>query len=827
MAERITYFVDVIIPLSVPNKYTYRVPFELNNEVGIGKRAVVPFGKSKLYTSIIARIHEEAPTTYQAKYINSILDDEPIITPQQFKLWHWISDYYMAPIGDVMNAALPSNFKLASESKIVLHPEFERNYDILTDKEYLIVEALEVQEVLTLKDIGDILQIKTIQPVINDLIKKHVVVNEEELKHKFQPKLASFVFLSELFLEEKFFNETLQNLESNKRSEKQALALLTLLKLDAIKNQQIQPIKKSMLIDHQISNSTLLTLEKKDLIHIERLEISRFELEEEKNKPKKELSEEQARALHEIRHEFDKKDTVLLHGVTGSGKTEIYVELIDEQIKQNKQVLFLLPEIALTTQLITRLKKYFGNQVGVYHSKFNQNERIEIWNQVLRNNTDEFKIILGARSSLFLPWQNLGLIIIDEEHENTFKQYDPAPRYHARDTAIVLAKLNSAKVLLGSATPSIESYYNTELNKYGLVELNERFGNLPLPEIQCADLQKERKRKEMNGHFSSFLLTAIKEALDKEEQVILFQNRRGYTPIWLCEMCGWAPKCKNCDVSLTYHKNINILKCHYCGYFTPPVGSCGACGSNKLKMQGFGTEKIEDDLSLILPKATIARLDLDSTRSKSAYSRILTEFEERRVDILIGTQMVSKGLDFDNVSLVGILNADTMLNFPDFRAFERSYQLMSQVSGRAGRKSKRGKVIIQTTDPNHWIVQKVMYHDYINMYKQELIERKNFNYPPFFKLIHITLKHKDLNLVKLASKELAKHLKKPLGNRVLGPEQPMIARIRNQYLEQINIKFEREASAKKVKEFIETSVDQFYAQPQFKSVRISIDVDPA
>lgn len=827
MAERLTYFVDVIIPLSVPNKYTYRVPFELNEAIGIGKRVVVPFGRAKLYTAIVAKVHEEAPAKYQAKYITSVLDEQPIITPNQFKLWHWISDYYLAPIGDVMNAALPSNFKLASESKIVIHPDFDRNYDILNDKEFMIVEALELQEVLTLKEIGEIIQIKTIQPIINELIKKHVVLSEEELKNKYQPKFATYVFLSELCLDENHFRTVLDELDSKKRNEKQVEAILTLLKLKAIDNGQIKPILKSELIKANISNSTLLTLEKKDIVSLERIEISRFDTNEKPVESIKELSGFQQKALDQIEEKFETIDTVLLHGVTGSGKTEVYVDLIQKQLDQGNQVLFLLPEIALTTQLINRLKKYFGNQVGVYHSKFNQNERIEIWNKVLNNNTSDYKIVLGARSSLFLPWQQLGLIIIDEEHENTFKQYDPSPRYHARDTAIVLAHLHKAKVLLGSATPSLESYHNAELGKYGLVEMNERFGNVQMPEIQCADVHKEKKRKEMKGHFSKFLLDHINEALELGEQIILFQNRRGYTPIWLCDMCGWAPKCKNCDVSLTYHKNLNVLKCHYCGYFTPPVGSCGACGSNKLSMQGFGTEKIEDDLSILLPKATIARLDLDSTRSKTAYSRILTEFEERRVDILIGTQMVSKGLDFDNVTLVGVLNADSMLNFPDFRAFERSYQLMSQVAGRAGRKQKRGKVIIQTGDPNHWIIQKVMYHDYINMYKQELLERKNFNYPPFYKLINITLKHKDVNKVKLGSAEFAKLLKKPLGNRVLGPEQPMIARIRNLYLEQITIKFERQASGKKVKQLIQESVDQFYSNPNFKSIRISIDVDPA
>ncbi|MEO9258253.1 MAG: primosomal protein N', partial [Crocinitomicaceae bacterium] len=540
----------------------------------------------------------------------------------------------------------------------------------------------------------------------------------------------------------------------------------------------------------------------------------------------KKLSEAQQIALDQIRSSFEEKDVCLLHGVTGSGKTEIYEELIQEQLDLGKQVLFLLPEIALTTQLIERLSKYFGDLIGVYHSKFNQNERVEIWNALLENNATKFRIILGARSSIFLPFQNLGLVIVDEEHENTFKQQDPSPRYHARDTSIVLAKYHHAKVLLGSATPSIETYFNTQENKFGLVELNERFGKVQLPEILCADLQKERKQKTMHAHFSSFLIENMKEALENKEQIILFQNRRGFTPIWRCEVCDWTPVCKNCDVTLTYHKHSNILKCHYCSYFTPPVGSCGKCGSNRLNMLGFGTEKIEDDLELMFPDTKIGRLDLDTTRSKNAYKDILQRFDRREFDILIGTQMVTKGLDFDNVSLVGILDADMLLRYPDFRAFERSFQLMTQVAGRAGRKSKRGKVIIQTGDPDNWIIQQVIRNDYQTMYKQEIIERRNFHYPPFFKLITIKLKHKSEMQLEGSSAELGMALKNVFGDRILGPEYPLIKRIQNYYIKVITIKVERDASQKKVKDRITEIIDKYYASPSNKSVRISIDVDP-
>ncbi len=489
--------------------------------------------------------------------------------------------------------------------------------------------------------------------------------------------------------------------------------------------------------------------------------------------------------------------------------------------------MFLLPEIALTTQLIQRLSAYFGDQIGVYHSKFNQNERVEIWNHVLANDPNRYRIVLGARSSVFLPFRDLGLIIIDEEHESSFKQYDPSPRYNARDAAIVLAHYYGAKVLLGSATPAIETYYNAKQGKYGFVELHNRFGGIQLPEIFCADVKKERRQKSMHSHFTTYLIDEMRATLNRGEQIILFQNRRGYTPMWSCEICNWTPKCKNCDVSLTYHKQTNSLKCHYCGHSSPPVGSCSACGSNRLKMVGFGTEKVEDELSLVFPDKTIKRLDLDSTRSKNAYEVIINDFEQRNIDILIGTQMVSKGLDFDNVSLVGILDADMLLNRPDFRAFERSYQLMSQVAGRSGRKGKRGNVIIQTGDPDHWVIQKVINHDYKGFYESEVIERKNFFYPPYYKLIEFTLKHKDEYVVEKGAADLAGSLRDVFKERVIGPEFPVVRRIQNLYLKQIKLKLERDVSDKKIKERIQQLLDEFYSVPLNKSIRIIVDVDPA
>lgn len=827
MSERKTLFADVIVPIAVKNEFTYRVPFEMNELIREGMRVVVPFGRGKLYTAIVTRVHEKIPENYQAKFIEHLLDEYPIVTGKQYQLWKWIAAYYMAPIGDVMNAALPANFKLASETKITLHPEFDGKTDQLDDRKFQIVEALEVQETLDLKEISEIVGIKTIQPIIKQMIDARIVISLEEMSYKYTAKTAIFYFFETAYQSEEKLDELFQSMEKQKNKEKQLTALTVMLSVGNFKDGYHAPVMRKDMEEKDVSLSALQTLEKNGFIRSERLQIERLGLNKTLLKEKKALSGIQQQALLEIKQHFETKDICLLHGVTGSGKTEIYVELIEEQINLGKQVLFLLPEIALTTQLIQRLSAYFGDKIGVYHSKFNQNERVEIWNHVLRNHQERYKIVLGARSSMFLPFQDLGLVIVDEEHESTFKQYDPSPRYNARDASIVLAKSFNAKVLLGSATPSIESYFNAENGKYGLVELNERHGNLAMPEILCADLNKERKEKTMHSHVTSFLMNSMEEALKNKEQIILFQNRRGYTPTWTCELCNWSPTCKNCDVSLTYHKHTNSLKCHYCGYTNAPVGTCGNCGSNRLRMSGFGTEKIEDELSIMFPDKVVSRLDLDTTRSKNAYQTILSDFENRKIDILIGTQMVTKGLDFDNVSLVGILDADMLLNRPDFRAFERSYQLMSQVSGRAGRKNKRGKVIIQTGRPDHWIIQKVMHHDYLNFYRNEVLERKNFFYPPFYKLIHITLKHKDENQLNASSKALGDALKEVFKERVLGPEFPAIKRINNLFLKQIVLKIERDVSHTKVKERIQQLIDIFYAQPVNKSVRVVIDVDPA
>lgn len=827
MNDRKTLFADVILPIAIHQVFTYRVPFELNELLIPGIRVVVPFGKSKLLTGIVTKVHETIPTVYQAKYIEHVLDEIPIITKKQHQLWQWISSYYMTPIGDVMNAALPANFKLASETKIVLHPDFNISQQTLSDRQHQIIEALQIREVLDLKEISEIVGIKTIQPIIKTLIDKNIVLSLEELNEKFTPKTAIFIQLNESLSNHLALEETIRSLESKKASQRQLETLLLILREGNYNNDNLEPVSRKQLEEAGASISTLNTLEKNGIIIQNRMAISRFDKLNASNSEFKSLNPSQEKALIEIRNSFEEKQVSLLHGVTGSGKTEIYVDLIREQLSLGKQVLYLLPEIALTTQLIQRLSSYFGEMIGVYHSKFNQNERVEIWNNVLNNNQHRFRIILGARSSIFLPFSDLGLIIVDEEHESSFKQYDPSPRYNARDCAVVMGHMYNAKVLLGSATPSIESYYNAKNKKYGLITLSDRFGGLKLPEIFCADLKKERRQKSMHSHFSSFLVDAMREVLNKKEQIILFQNRRGYTPMWQCEICNWTPKCKNCDVSLTYHKHTNTLKCHYCSHHSPPIGTCAACGSNRLKMLGFGTEKIEDELSLLFPDKTIRRMDLDTTRSKNAYENIIHDFESREVDILIGTQMVTKGLDFDNVSLVGILDADMLLNRSDFRAFERSYQLMSQVAGRSGRKNKRGSVIIQTGDPDQWVIQKVIEHDYIGFYESEIIERKNYFYPPYYKLIDITLKHKEEYVLDKCAHDLAVQLREVFKERVMGPEYPVVKRVKNMYLKVIKLKIERDAPEKKVKERLHELVSSFYSVPFNKSIRMVIDVDPA
>jgi primosomal protein N' (replication factor Y) len=830
--DRITLFADVLLPLPVAGAFTYRVPYEMNKDVSTGKRVVVQFGKSKIYTGVVQGVHEKVPQNYVPKYILSVLDNSPVVNNLQLKFWQWMSGYYMCHTGEVMNTALPSALKLASETRIVQHPDFNGKTDHLNEKEYLIAEAIDLQQSLTINEVSRIVEFKKVFPLIKNLIEKKVVLVEEELKDRYQPKKETYVRFTDEYRHDEKLQQLFDDLE--KRAFKQLELVMTYIRMSEVHSKTHTEVKRPDLL--KMSNAgagTLDALVKKGVFEVIEKNTSRLaSFDAQSNPGSIALTESQARALDEIRKGFNRTNVTLLHGVTSSGKTEIYIKLIQETIEQNKQVLFLLPEIALTTQIINRLRKFFGDKVGVYHSKYSEFERVEIWNNVIKSGEESqltaknYQVIIGARSALFLPFSNLGLVIVDEEHDTSYKQYAPAPRYNARDAAIVQAMMHKAKTLLGSATPSIETYFNALAGKYTLVELSQRYGGVQMPEILAADLKHETRRKMMKSHFSSLLIKNMEAALTSGEQVILFQNRRGFSLRLECDTCNWLPVCKNCDVTLIYHKFNNRLRCHYCGYSERVPERCPECGSTGIKMKGFGTEKIEDDLAIIFPKQKIQRMDLDTTRSKNAYRNIITDFEERRIDILVGTQMVTKGLDFDNVSVVGILNADNLISFPDFRSFERSFQLMAQVSGRAGRNKKRGKVIIQTYNPHHAVIRYVMENDYMAMYVSQMQERKLFRYPPYYRLIELQLQHKDPNIVNQAADELANSLKRILGKRVLGPEYPIVSRIKNVYLKNILVKLERTEKLEEMKKQIAAAIDLFTTQSQYKAARVVVDVDP-
>lgn len=819
--------VSVIVPVPVPNTFSYLVPEIYAPDVAVGKRVVVPFGKSKLYTGIVASIEEESDYTEHLKEIVEVLDSEPIVDENQIRFWKWVSSYYMCHIGEVMQAALPAGLKLQSESRVLLRRDVNIDEKNLTDREFLIYEALEMQHILSIKDISSIIGIKTVHPIIKNLIAKEVIVIEEEIQEKFSEKQEKYVSLSENLLDENRLNEAIDSLT---RAPAQMKLLLNFLSLKSIDEQASFSISKSGLKKKfNFGESVYNELISKGYLNESLEVVSRLDLNND-SATFYELSEAQNTAYSEIKTQFEQQTNVLFHGVTGSGKTEIYVRLIQEQLDQGKQVLYLLPEIALTTQLIDRLKKYFGNQVGVYHSKYTNNEKVEVWKAVMETDLEKpkYNIIIGARSCLYLPYKSLGLIIIDEEHEVSFKQFDPAPRYHARDAAIMLAHMFDAKCLLGSATPSIESFFNAKQGRYGYVFLKERFGGLMLPEVQCADIQQEQRKKTMQGHFSSLLIKAMEDAFSRNEQVILFQNRRGFSPMQECQVCAHVPQCVRCDVSLTYHKHFNELRCHYCGYSEKPKITCGNCGSVDLKLKGFGTEKIEEEVKILFPKIQVARMDFDTTRKKDSYKNIIQDFEEHNIDVLIGTQMVTKGLDFDNVGLVGIMNADNLLNWPDFRAHERAYHLMAQVSGRAGRKKRRGKVIIQSYNPHHNIIRNVMENDFESMYNAEILQRRNFYYPPYYRLIYLTIVHSSVDLVNAGAQQLVNQISKKFGKkRVLGPEFPAVARIRMKYHKNIIVKIDRDFSINKAKKELKSEIDLFLSNEHFRPLRVIADVDPA
>lgn len=814
------YYIEVIIPLSLPKTFTYKVSESEFQYIQRGMRIAVPFGKNKIYTALAIDLHQNAPTLYEAREIHQILDEQPIVNEFQINHWFWIASYYMCAIGDVYRGALPSALLLESETIISQQKETVVNESELSDDEFLIYEALQHQSSLKVQNIMDILNKKSVLPVIQKLLHKNIISLEEEIQEVYKPKLIRYIRLHSQYQTEANLIALLDSF--NKNAGKQKELVLQYFQLQA---QERKPISVKQLTESaNTSVAVIKALVDKGIFETYYIQEDRVNFAQNQQENKLTLSKAQQNAHDGIVKTFTGKDVCLLHGVTSSGKTEIYTKLIEDYVAQGKQVLYLLPEIALTTQLVSRLTKHFGNKVAVFHSKYSNNERVEVWQNVLQQSQNA-QIVIGARSALFLPFANLGLIIVDEEHEPTFKQQDPAPRYHARDAAIVLANAHQSKVLLGSATPSIETYYNATSGKFGLVVLKERFGKVQMPEIELVDLKDSYFRKRMKGHFSLTLIEQITEAFSNNEQVILFQNRRGFSPVLECLTCGHVPQCPQCDVSLTYHKYKNQLRCHYCGYNMAKPTNCHSCSSVDLETKGFGTEQIELELASLFPNKNIKRMDQDTTRGKYSFEKIIDGFKNREIDVLVGTQMLAKGLDFDNVSLVGIMNADNMLYHPDFRAFERSYQMMTQVAGRSGRSEKRGKVIIQTYNPLHNIIQQVTHNDYEGMYKEQLYERKIYYYPPFYRLVRLTLKHRDFEKLKEGSMWLYQVLKQNLSIPVLGPEEPAVSRIRNEYIRTIMIKIPTDASLQGTKKTIQKVLNSFEVVAQYRTIKVTVNVD--
>ncbi len=811
-------YASVILPLAVATLYTYEIPEDLEELVEVGKRVQIQFGAKRMYAAIVYEILDEFESDVKIKPIISCLDDSPILNSINLKLWDWMSEYFLCTLGEIMIAALPSAMKLTSETKLLLNPNFDFDYTQLQDNEYLVTEALELQGELKLNEVQKILEKKNVYYLVKSLLDKGVIILEEELIETYKPKMIPYISLAPNYESEEEQKALFDQLE---KAPKQMQLLLAYYQLTMNKTSVSQ---KALINKADATSGQVQALVKKGIFQKEQKAVDRIIDNYKIETIDYELSPDQEVALAKLNESHEQQKVVLLHGVTSSGKTQIYINKIKEQIKQNKNVLYLLPEIALTGQMIQRLRKVFGSEVGIYHSKFNPQERVEIWNKVAKG---KYKIIVGVRSSIFLPFLNLGLIIVDEEHDSSYKQQDPAPRYNARDCAIKLAQIMDAKVILGSATPSFESYQNALDNKYGLVKLTKRYGGVEPPLIKIVNMQEEKAKKRMRTHFTQTLLTAIEKTIAAKEQIILFKNRRGYAPVIQCKSCTKIPQCIRCDVSLTYHKYSKSLKCHYCGYNVPELSKCPDCQSSNLTMKGFGTEKIEDELKVIYPEAKIERMDLETTRSKTGFMNIINRFEEKEIDILVGTQMVTKGLDFDNVGLVGILSADSLLNYPDFRAAERAFQLMLQVSGRAGRRQKRGDVIIQTNDNNRDIFKQIINEDFYSFYNTEITERRNWQYPPFNRVIEITLKHRDPKMVNKLAFNFAQHLEKLMPKRVLGPSTPSVSWVRNMYIRTILIKLPK--SAKQIyaaKYYIMELIQKFKKTDTFKAMVVQIDVDP-
>ncbi|MBB1139212.1 primosomal protein N' [Myroides sp. WP-1] len=812
------YFVEVIVPLALDPTFTYQINEVEFDFIQIGMRVAVPFGRNKVYTALVVEKHHRQPALYEAKDIHEIIDIEPVVTPDQIKFWHWLAEYYMCTLGDVYKGAMPSRLLLESETIIQWNDKTDLKPADLNDAEYLLYEAMQIQSILKLDEIIAILNRKQVFPVINSLLTKGAILLQEEMVEKYKPKQVRYVRLASEYIQEDGLTKLMEVVN---RAAKQRELVLKYFQLQAMNK---NPISVKQLIEEGESSQAIVNaLLEKGVFESYYLNHDRVVFND-ATSDTIQLTDDQSKALWEIEQQFKEKEVVLLHGVTASGKTEVYIKLIEKFLAQEGQVLFLLPEVGISTQLVQRLTAYFGNQVAVYHSRYSHNERLEVWNQVLQQ-SEKAKVVIGTRLSVFLPFQDLRLVVIDEEHDANYKQHDPAPRYHGRDAAVVLAMQHKAKVLMGSATPSLESYYNAEQKKYGLVELTKRYTNVLLPEILLVDIKDKYKRKQMTGHFSDQLIDEINQALSLEEQVILFQNRRGFSPVVECMTCGAVPECPHCDVSLTYHKYRNELRCHYCGYTLPMPKQCVRCHSVDLNTKGFGTEQVEEELNELFPNKRIARMDQDTTRGKYAYEKLIEAFESKQIDILVGTQMLAKGFDFDNVNLVGIMNADNSLYHPDFRAHERAFQMMTQIAGRSGRFDKKGKVVIQTFNPYHNIIQQVTNYDYKSMYKEQMYERHNFQYPPFYRLIRLTLKHRDFEKLREASFWLYNNLKGQLGIPVLGPEEPAINRIRNQYIRVILIKIPQQVMLNQTKGQVRRILKSFESIGAYRSVHVVANVD--
>ena len=812
-------YAEIILPLAVPGTYTYSVPEKLRDRAKRGMRAEVQLGKRKIYSGVILELKDSYPGSHVIKPLLNIPDDEPVVYPEQLKLWQWMSEYYCCNLGEVMNASLPAGLKLESESSITLNPTFKGDYTQLSDREYLVAEALELQSELKFSEVAQLLQTRSVNNIINALVEKNVVIVKEDLVERYTPRTTIWIKLSDGYADESAFHELMDSLE---KKQKQLDVLLGYVQLSEKHVSGGLVKKKELLTDKRLSPGSLQTLIKNGIFTTEEHpETDDIELH---TPIAFDLSFAQLQAQAEIIKSFEDKNVTLLHGVTGSGKTNLYIRLIEQTLADGKQALYLLPEISLTTQITERLRRTFGNRIGIYHSKFNQRERVEIWNKVYNG---EYDVVLGARSALLLPFNNIGLIIVDEEHDSSYKQHDPAPRYHARDTAVVYGQMLNAKVLLGTATPSMESWYNCKQGKYGYVELLERFGGSTLPEVMFVDMKSEQQLGLLQSRFSSVLMEHMQEALHLKQQIILFQNRRGFATYIECEACAYIPRCINCDVSLPYFRFSHQLKCNYCGYTQALMSKCPSCGDTRLKERGFGTERIEDDIKIYFPEARVARMDLDSVGTKEGHNKLIKAVEQRKIDILVGTQMVTKGLDFDNVTVAGIVNADQMVMYPDFRSQERAHQMIRQVSGRAGRREYQGYVIVQTRRIGHPVFQFLTKEAHEQYYEWELKQREELKFPPFTRLIRLTFSHKDLETCRVASAHFASQLFEHFPEYVNGPFQAIIRRKRNLYFYEVLLKLDKSsATLSKALQLVRENITALSTNPNWKQVRVVPDVDP-